>query len=243
MRRREFVMFLGGLVGASAVAAQAQQPGLPMVGFIQVGSADVSPRFVAAFRNGLNEAGYVEGQNVMVEYHWLEGPSNRMSALVSDLVRRRVGVIAVPGSTPAALAAKAATATIPIVFGIAEDPVSLGLVASLAQPGGNATGINFVVQEDVAKRLEFLYELVPKAVRVAVLVNPANAPNTETTLRDAKEAATAMRATNPSRQCQHEPGDRCGLFHLCARTPRCALRRPRCILRQPPRATGQLGGA
>jgi putative ABC transport system substrate-binding protein len=192
MRRREFVMFLGGLVGASAVAARAQQLGLPMVGFIQVGSADVSPRFVAAFRKGLNETGYVEGQNVMVEYHWLEGPSNRLSALVADLVGRRVGVIAVPGNTPAALAAKAATATIPIVFGIAEDPVSLGLVASLAQPGGNATGINFFVQEDVAKRLEFLHELVPKAVRVAVLVNPANPPNTETTLRDAKEAATAI---------------------------------------------------
>src|SRR5579862_5068697 len=119
MRRREFVMFLGGLVGASAVAARAQQLRPPMVGFIQVGSADVSPRFVAAFRNGLNEAGYVEGQNVMVEYHWLEDQSNRLSALVNDLVRRRVSVIAVPGSTPAALAAKAATATIPIVFGIA----------------------------------------------------------------------------------------------------------------------------
>jgi putative ABC transport system substrate-binding protein len=192
MRRREFVTFLGGLVGAWPLEARAQQPGMPMVGFIQVGSADVSPRFVAAFRKGLNETGYVEGQNVTVEYHWLQEQSNRLPALVAELVRRRVGVIAVPGSTPAALAAKAAASTIPIVFGIAEDPVSLGLVASLARPGGNATGINFFVQEDVAKRLEFLRELVPRSVRVAVLVNPANASNTETTLQNAKEAATAI---------------------------------------------------
>jgi putative ABC transport system substrate-binding protein len=183
---------LGGAAVAWPLAAHAQQPAMPVVGFIQVGSGGVSPRFAAAFRKGLNETGNVEGQNVTVEYHWVEGPSDRLSALVVDLVRRHVAVIATPGSAPAALAAKTATTTIPIVFGVAEDPVKLGLVASLARPGGNVTGINFFVQEEVAKRLGFLHELVPKAIRVALLVNPANAPITETTVRDAKEAASTI---------------------------------------------------
>ncbi len=165
---------------------------MPVIGFINGSSADASARFVAAFRKGLNETGYVEGQNVTVEYHWLEGQYDRLPALVADLVRRRVAVIATPGSTPAALAAKAATATIPIVFGVPEDPVRLGLVASLARPGGNATGINFFSEEVVAKRLRLLHDLVPKAVRVAVLVNPANATGAETTLRDVQQAAPAI---------------------------------------------------
>jgi putative ABC transport system substrate-binding protein len=162
------------------------------VGFIQFGSANVPPRFVAAFRKGLNETGNVENQSVTVEYHWVDGQSDRLRALVADLVRRRVAVIAAPGSASAALAAKAATATIPIVFDVAEDPVALGLVASLDLPGGNATGINFFVQEQVGKRLGLLRELAPKAVRVAVLVNPANASNTESTLRDANAAAPTI---------------------------------------------------
>jgi putative ABC transport system substrate-binding protein len=141
---------------------------------------------------GLGESGYVEGQNVTVEYHWLEGGQyDRLPALMADLVRRRVAVIAA-GSNTVALASKAATATIPIVFGVAEDPVKLGLVASLARPGGNATGINFFAQEVNAKRLGLLHELVPKAVRVAVLVNPAEATNTETTLREVQEAARTI---------------------------------------------------
>jgi len=190
MRRRHFIMLLGG--AAWPVSARAQQPAIPVVGYIQSGPAAVSPRFAAAFRKGLSETGSVEGQNVAVEYHWSEGQPDRLAALMAELVRRRVAVIATPGSAPAALAAKAATATIPIVFSVAEDPVTLGLVASLARPGGNATGINFFVQEQVNRRLVLLQELIPKAVRVAVLVNPTNAPNTEITLREAKEAAPAI---------------------------------------------------
>jgi putative ABC transport system substrate-binding protein len=192
MRRREFITLLGGSAAAWPFAALAQQPALPVVGLIQVGPADVSVRFAAAFRKGLNETGYVEEQNVMVEYHWLEDQSDRLSVLVADLVGRRVAVIAALGSAPVALAAKAATVTIPIVFGVTEDPVALGLVGSLLRPGGNLTGIEFFGGEIVAKRLALLRELVPKAVRVAVLVNPADAPNMEITLQEAKEAAPTM---------------------------------------------------
>jgi len=191
MRRRDFMAGLGS-AAAWPLAARAQQPALPAVGLIQGGSADASPRNVAAFRKGLNETGYVEGQNVTVEYHWLEGRFDRLPALAADLAQRRVAVIATPAGIAAALAAKAATATIPIVFSVGEDPVRLGLVASLARPGGNATGINFFTQEVVAKRLRLLHDLVPKAVRIAVLVNPANAPATEATLREVREAAPAL---------------------------------------------------
>jgi putative ABC transport system substrate-binding protein len=163
-----------------------------VVGFVYGGSVDTDPTFVTAFRRGLNEAGYVEGENVMVEYHWLEGNYDHLPALMADLVHREVAVIATPGTTVAALAAKAATATIPIVFGVAGDPVRLGLVASLAQPGGNATGINFFLQEVAAKRLRLLHDLVPKAVRIAVLVNPANAATTDATLREVREAAPIL---------------------------------------------------
>src|ERR1700674_3770112 len=174
------------------LAARAQQPAVPVVGFVGTGSAETGARNVAAFRKGLGETGYVEGQNVTVEYHYLEGQFDRLPALMADLVRRRVAVIATPG-TAVSIAAKAATATIPIVFGAGEDPVKLGLVASLARPGGNATGINFFSQELVAKRLGLLHEVVPKAVRVAVLVNPANGPTAEATLRGLHEAARALR--------------------------------------------------
>ena len=193
--RRTVLTTLGGAAAFLLLrprATRAQQPALPVVGFIHAGSADAYARNVAAFRKGLNETGYVEGQNVTVEYHWLEGHYDRLPALVADLVRRHVAVIAAPTTTVAALAAKAATSTIPIVFGVAQDPVHLGLVASLARPGGNATGINAFTTELTAKKLRLLHDLVPKAVRIAVLVNPANAATAEPTLRDVQEAAPTI---------------------------------------------------
>ena len=192
MRRREFITLIGGAAVTWPLAARAQQPGMPVVGLVNARSAQDAARNAAAFRKGLNEIGYVEGQNVMVEYHWLEGQYDRLPSLIADFVRRGVAVIATPGLTAGAQAAKTATTTIPIVFGVAEDPVKLGLVASLARPGGNATGINVLTSEIAAKRLGLLHDLVPKAVRVAVLVNPANASIAEAMLREVPEAARAI---------------------------------------------------
>ena len=143
MRRRDFIKGIAGSTTAWPLVARAQQPAMPVVGFINPGTADASTRRIAAFREGLSDAGYAEGQNVIVEYHWLEGNYDRLPAVVTDLVQRRVAVIATPSSTEAALAARTATTTIPIVFGVSEDPVVLGIVASLARPGGNATGVIF----------------------------------------------------------------------------------------------------
>lgn len=190
MKRRAFI---AGLVGIAArpVMAQAQQSALPVVGFINAGSADSYSRYATAFRKGLNEAGAVEGQSVAIEYHWLEGQYDRLPSLIADLIRRQVAVIATTSSVSTQVA-KAATATIPIVFIVPEDPVRLGLVTSLARPGGNATGVNWFAREVVAKRLRLLHDLVPKARRIAVLVNPANASSTETTLREVQEAAPGI---------------------------------------------------
>jgi putative ABC transport system substrate-binding protein len=188
VKRREFIAGLGS-AAAWPIAARAQQPAAPVIGFVYLGSADASAGYVTAFRRGLGETGYVEQQNVTVEYHFLEGRYDRLPGVMADLVRRRVAVIVVPANTPAAIAAKAATMTTPIVFGVAEDPVKLGLVSSLARPGGNATGTNSFSAEVVAKRLALLHQVVPQGMHIAVLVNPANSPATELTLREVREAA------------------------------------------------------
>jgi len=193
LRRRDFITLLGGSAAVLwPLAARAQQRSMPVVGFVNGRSQETSVRLARAFGEGLNETGYVEGQNVTVEYHWLDGQYNRLPSLMADLVGRHVAVITTPGSNPAALAAKAATTTIPIVFGVASDPVEMGLVASLARPGGNATGINMFNSDMAAKRLGLLHDLVPKAVRIAVLVNPGNTSTAEATLRDIPEAARAL---------------------------------------------------
>jgi putative ABC transport system substrate-binding protein len=191
LRRREFITGLGGAVTAWPLATQAQQRALPVVGYVSVVSPEAAKEREVAFRQGLGEAGYSEGRNVTVEYHFLDGKFDRLPAVMADLVHRRVAVIAAPGGAPA-VAARAATATIPIAFAVGQDPVELGLVASLARPGGNATGFNFFSQETVAKRLSLLHELVPKAIRVGVLVNPTNPATTEPTLREVREAAPAL---------------------------------------------------
>jgi putative ABC transport system substrate-binding protein len=191
MRRREFIAALGG-AAVWPLTTRAQQSAVPVIGLVNAGSREASADRAAAFRKGLSETGYVEGQNVAVEYHWFGGEYDRLPMLMADLVRRRVAVIATPGGTLAASAAKDATTTIPIVFGVGEDPVKVGLVSSLARPGGNATGINIFIWEVAAKRLGLLHELAPRAVRVAVLIDPGNVPSAEAALRDLPEAARAI---------------------------------------------------
>jgi putative ABC transport system substrate-binding protein len=192
LHRRGFITLLGGATAVWPLMARAQQPALPVVAFVSGRSPNDFARYGGAFRSGLTEVGVVEGKNATVEYHWLEGRYERLPSLMTDFVRARVAVIATPSFSPAALAAKAATATVPIVFGVGEDPVKLGLVASLARPGGNATGINFLNQEVVGKQLGLLHDLAPKAAQIAVLVNPGNTTSTESTLRDVPESARAI---------------------------------------------------
>ena len=191
MKRREFITLLGGAAAAWPLAARAQQPAMPVVGYVNIGSAAARRGEVVAFQQGLNESGFVEGRNVSIEYHWAEDQYDRLPNLAADLIRRRVSVVVAPNGTATALAAKALTTTIPIVFSTSIDPVRTGLVASLNRPGGNITGVIDMSSDLGAKQLEILHELLPAAARFAVLVNPKS-PLAEPTIKDVQLAASAL---------------------------------------------------
>ena len=190
--RREFINLIGGAAVAWPIAARAQQPAMPVIGFLDGRSPDALTDRLRGFRQGLKDTGYVEGENVVIVYRWAENQFDRLTGLADDLVRRQVNVIVASGGVPAISAAKAATSTLPVVFIVGDDPVRLGVVPSLARPGGNLTGVNFFNIELAAKQLGLLRELVPAATRVAALINPANAAIAETTLRELESAARAM---------------------------------------------------
>jgi putative ABC transport system substrate-binding protein len=192
MRRREFVTLLSGAAAAWAVAARGQQPPTPVIGFLSSASPDLYSDRLRTFRLGLKEAGYVEGRNVEIEYYWAEGENDRLPTLAAQLVHRQINVIVAAGGTPSALAAKAATATTPIVFGVAVDPVEVGLVASLNRPGGNVTGVTNLNAEVGPKRLELLHELLPKVTIIAVLVDPTSPALAEPFVRDLQAAARTL---------------------------------------------------
>jgi putative ABC transport system substrate-binding protein len=192
MQRRDFITLLGGAAAIWPLVARAQQPALPVIGFLSNSSPELYIDRLRAFRQGLKETGNVEGQNVAIEYRWAEGQSDRLPALAEELVRRQVAVISAAGGTPSAMAAKAATTTIPIVFAVAVDPVKAGFVSSLNRPGGNLTGITNLNVEVGPKRLELLRELLPKATSVAVLLNPSSPGIADPFLRGLQPAARAL---------------------------------------------------
>ena len=245
-KRREFILALGGAAAAPSVlwplSARAQQQAMPVIGFVYPGVPELSTGIVAAFRKGLNETGFVEGRNVTIEFRFGYNDNARLPELTADLVGRRVAVIATPGSTPSALAAKAATTTIPIVFGVGPDPVEIGLVASLNRPGGNATGISSMNAELGAKRLGLLRELLPSAVRFAVLVNPNNR-NAEALTRDAQATASAIGGQIEIFTAGNTRDIDAAFASLSQKRTDALLLSPDPFVRQPSRATHHAGGA
>ena len=239
MKRREFISLIGAAAGWP-LAAHAQQQAMPVIGYLNPSVPHIYADMLRAFRQGLKESGYVEGETVAIDYRWAENQPGRLAEQAADLARRRVNVIAAT-SAPAAVAATKATTTIPTVFIVPEDPVRLGLVTSLARPGGNATGINFFAAELAAKRLEFLRTLVPAAKRVAALLNPAEPTIFAANRRDVEAAASRHgSATAPARR-QHHRRDRGRLRGAGQRSAGCPVHQQRPVLHQPRRAAGAPG--
>ena len=229
MKRREFITLLGGAAAAWPLAARAQQPAMPVIGYLGAGSPAAGVQIMAALRQSLAEAGYVDGRNVVIEPHWAEGQYDRLPAMASEMVRRQVAVIIATGGTAPALAAKAATTTIPLVFSVTDDPVALGLVASLARPGGNATGVTFLLAELGAKQLGLLRELVPAATRIGLLVNPNNTTS-KAQASDVVAAASSVGATIDVVRASDSREIEAAFAALVRNQSRCAASRHRSVL-------------